>query len=68
MHQYKCTVAIRPKDQKAILILLAFDNLYEAVQAFKTQISNCGKIFACNNSGTQLTRKAKFKRLMKKIG
>lgn len=68
MHQYKCTVAIRPKDQKAILILTTHGNLHEAVQAFKTQISNCGKIFACNDSWTQLTRKAKFKRLMKKIG
>lgn len=68
MHQYKCTVAIQPKDQKAILILTAYDNLYEAVRAFKAQISNCGKIFACNDSGTQLTRKAKFNRLMKKIG
>lgn len=68
MCEYECTTAIQPKGQKAILILVAFDNLHEAVQAFKTQISNCGKIFACNDSGTQLTRKAKFKRLMKKIG
>ena len=68
MNDYKCVRAVQPINGKAVAIIISFGNAKEAAKAFQAQLPNCGNVFAFDDSGAQLTRKAKFKRLMKKIG
>ena len=67
MEKYKCVRAVQSVTGTAVAIIVAYNNVSEAANAFKNQLSNCDKVFACNDSWTELTKEAKLKRLMKKV-
>lgn len=67
MEQYKCVWAVQSITGTAVAIIVAYNNIAEAADAFKNQLLNCDKVFACNDSWTELTKEAKLKRLMKKV-
>lgn len=67
MRQYQCVRAVQSVTSTAVAIIIAFNNISEAANAFKNQLANCDKVFACNDSWTELTKEAKLKRLMHKI-
>lgn len=66
MDKYQCVRAVQSVNGTAVAIIAAYHNVKEAADAFKNQLANCNKVFACNDSWTEL-KEAKIKRLMIKI-